>query len=145
MLDRCKISRCQSTFIQQLMAEGRRQQTSQRSEVTVWVSDMCLSQYVMYICFTANRLNLHPTLAFRLPPGHQTDNMEAASAMFAVSEPQCVARVCSGWFAAWLCISVEQAEEQQGWVQGTQPVDITSIAATAGGGGNTQRGVLVWV
>ncbi|KAA8584477.1 hypothetical protein FQN60_008262, partial [Etheostoma spectabile] len=25
-------------------------------------------------------------------------------------------------FAAWLCISVEQAEEQQGWVQGAQPV-----------------------
>lgn len=30
-----------------------------------------------------------------------------------VAEPQCGDRLGSGWFAAWLCISAEQAEEQQ--------------------------------
>lgn len=31
---------------------------------------------------------------------------------------------------------MEQAAEQQGWVQGAEPLAITSITATAGGVGN---------
>lgn len=132
MIDHCQMHRCHSTFGQKWMTEGRPQQTSQPFEVTVWISDMCLAQYVMYICSAANLLNLHPTLAIRHPYGHQTDNFESVNALSVVTEPQCVARFSSGWFAAWLCISVEQAEEQQGWVQGAQPVVITSITAIAG-------------
>lgn len=56
------------------------------------------------------------------------DSFEAVNALFVVTEPDSV-RV---WFAAWLYISAEQAEEQQGWVQGAQPLVITSITATAG-------------
>lgn len=119
-----------------LMTAGRPQQTSQPFEVTVWISDMSLAQYVMYICFTANLLNLHPTLSFQHPSRHWTDSFEAVNAMFMVTGPQCGARFSSGWFAAWLCISAEQAEEQQGWVQDAQPLVITSITATAGGLGN---------
>lgn len=31
------------------------------------VSDKCLAHYVMYICFAANLLNVHPTLALQCP------------------------------------------------------------------------------
>ncbi len=130
-------------ILPKLMTAGRLQQTSQ--PFVVWISDMCLAQYVMYICFTANLLHLHPTLAFQHPSRKQTDRFEAVNAMFVVTEPQCAVRFSSGWFAAWLCISAEQAKEQQGWVQGVQPVVITSITATAGGWDTwMERWMWVW-
>lgn len=132
LITNSQIHRCQSTFHQKLMTAGPLQRTSR--PLFVWISDKCLAQYVMYICFTANLLNLHPTLAFQHPSRHRTDSFEDVNAMFMVTEPQWVARFSSGWFAAWLCIAAEQAGEQQGRVQGAQPLVITSISATAGGG-----------
>lgn len=115
------------------MTAGRLQRTSQ--PLLVWISDKCLTQYVMYICFTAYLLNLHPTLAFQHPSRHWTDSSEAVNAMFMVTELQWAARFSSGWFAARLCTAAEQAEEQQGRVRGAQPLVITSISATAPGWG----------
>lgn len=115
--------------------------------LVVWISDKCLTQCVMYICFVANLINLHPTLAFQHPSRHWADSFEALNAMFVVTESQWVARFSSGWFAAWLCISAEQAEGQQGWVLGAQPPVITSICATARGLEGTwmERWMRMWV
>lgn len=94
------------------MTAGRPQPTSQ--PLVVWISDKCLARYVMYICFMANLLNLHPTLAFRRPSRHRTDSFEAANAMFMVTGPQSGklggrrrSRFSEAWFAAWLCMSAE--------------------------------------
>lgn len=93
------------------MTAGRPQPTSQ--PLVVWISDKCLARYVMYICFTANLLNLHPTLAFRRPSRRRTDSFEAANTMFMVTGPQSGklggrrSRFSEAWFAAWLCMSAE--------------------------------------
>lgn len=101
----------------------------------------------MYICFTANLLNLHPN--FILSTSLQAFKWQLWGGECHVHgnrAPVCGARFSSGRFAAWLCMWVEQAEEQQGWVQGAQPLVITSITATAGEwetwmGGKMEAGV----
>lgn len=98
-----------------------------------------LFELVVHLQLSCSKADVHHTLfLIYIPfcPSNVTPGIKLTASgprMFMVTELQCGARFSRGWFAAWLCISVEQAAEQQGWVQGAEPLAITSITATAGG------------
>lgn len=123
-------TKCQSTHTHTLKraTAGLLRPASQM--LFLQVSDKCLAHYVMYICFAANPLNLHPTLAPQCPRKHQTD--------MSFQLPQSGIEGWAGgiqfswaWFPAWLCASESLAGRGAAGSRSRPAVIAVSTSASA--------------